>query len=488
MIHLKLLTILSFLMLLNACTQQVSEYQNLSEKPPISVIPFSNATSESVINTRLSIPLSNLRERLEANIPESLYNDPGEIKQKCIRIFGKNLCESYQVGGWAQRTGPIQLIPLNNGFLRIAIPLQYKLKVRGKGKVVKELLRNVDFKTAAFTASADLKPSVDSNWQLQLAANSSIQWQQIPRVSVLGVELDIQKKVEKPILKALDKALKKQQTKIATDNRFRKRVEDFWLALQQPRKLKGNFPLWLKASPAALNLSTIRIDNEAIRVNLALRTTLSTSSNNGSLTNQPIPLPALTNRAIPNSAIRISLPLALTYEALANSLQQRLKSKPLEYKQGDVSISVKAVEIYPNNDRLVLAAKVKLNGLLGLLSSDGEIYISGKPVVDNQTKTLKLSKVEFSRKLDSKFWNATTQLLHSQLLAGLQNALVYDFSQNYNEAYQSINQQLNGQHGKNIKLNGQLDNLKILNVQPDLDEIRLTLEAEGVVDLELTNL
>ena len=165
-----------------------------------------------------------------------------------------------------------------------------------------------------------------------------------------------------------------------------------------------------------------------------------------------------------------------------------MKSKPLEYKQGDVSISVKAVEIYPNNDRLVLAAKVKLNGLLGLLSSDGEIYISGKPVVDNQTKTLKLSKVEFSRKLDSKFWNATTQLLHSQLLAGLQNALVYDFSQNYNEVYQSINQQLNGQHGKNIKLNGQLDNLKILNVQPDLDEIRLTLEAEGVVDLELTNL
>ena len=100
--------------------------------------------------------------------------------------------------------------------------------------------------------------------------------------------------------------------------------------------------------------------------------------------------------------------------------------------------------------------------------SDGEIYISGKPVIDNQTKTLKLSKVEFSRKLDSKFWNATTQLLHSQLLAGLQDALVYDFSQNYNEVDQSINQQLNGQHGKNIKLNGQLDNLKILTFNQTL--------------------
>ena len=332
MIRIRLFTSLTFFLLLSACTQQVSEYQNLSEKPPISVIPFSDTVSESVIQTRLSVPLNSLRDRLEADIPESLYNDPGKIKQKCIRIFGKNLCETYQVGGWAQRTGPIQLVPLNNGFLRIAIPLQYKLKVTGKGKVVKELLRNVDFRTAAFTAIADLKPSVNSNWQLQLSANSSIQWQQSPKVNVLGVELDIKEKVEKPILKALNKALKKQQTKMAADNRFRKKVEEFWATLQQPRKLNGTFPLWLIANPKALSLSAIRIDNDTIKVSLALRTTLSTSSNGESANTQTTPLPALLNRSIPSSKLRISLPLAISYQKLASSLQQRLTNKPLEYK------------------------------------------------------------------------------------------------------------------------------------------------------------
>ena len=219
-----------------------------------------------------------------------------------------------------------------------------------------------------------------------------------------------------------------------------------------------------------------------------MRTTLSTSSNGESANTQTTPLPALLNRSIPSSKLRISLPLAISYQKLASSLQQRLTNKPLEYKQGDVSISIKTVEIYPNNDRLVLAAKVKLDGLLGLLSSDGEIYISGKPIVDNQTKSLKLAEVEFSRRLDSKFWNVTTKLLHTRLLEGLQNALVYDFSKNYNEARQSINQQFNGWHGKKIKLNGQLDDLKILNIQPDLEELRLILEAEGILDLELTKL
>lgn len=481
-------SLLLFALFLSACSKPKSEYQNLSEKPPLSVIPYSNTISESVIQTRLSIPLDRLQERLEADLPQSLYNDPGKIKQKCIRIFGKDLCETYQVGGWAQRTGPIRLIPLNNGFLRLTIPVQYKLKVQGKGKIVKELLRNIDFKTASFTVIADLQPRVNRNWQLQLAAKSSIQWNESPRVNVLGVDIDIQRKIEQPIQKALNKALIKQQQKMAQDNRFRQRIESFWFTLQQPRKLKGPFTLWLKANPLGISVSTIRIDSNAIQVDLSLRTTLTTSGNSNNLTNQPKPLPLLTDRTPASPAIRISLPLAIAYDDLAASLQKRLENKPLEFKQGKTSISVNSIAIYPNNDRLVLAAKVRLSGLADLLTSDGEIYISGKPIIDNQKKVLQLTEVAFSRQLDSVFWNTATNLLHDQLLSGLQSALVYDFSQRYEELHQSINQQLQSQKNEKIKLNGQLYGLQIKQVQPDLEALRLILEAQGEVNLEMTNL
>ena len=481
------IVILLLAVFVSACYKPKSEYQNLSEKPPLSVIPYNNSVTESIIQTRLSIPLDRLKERLESDLPESLYDDPGKIKQKCIRIFGKNLCETYQVGGWAYRTGPIQLVPLRNGYLRIAIPVQYKLKVQGEGKIVKELLRNIDFKTASFTVIADLQPSINQNWQLQLAANSTIQWNESPRVEVFGVDIDIQSKIEKPIQKALNKALHKQQQKMARDNRFRKRVEDFWAALQQPKQLKGPIPLWLKANPSALNLSTIRIDANAIQVDLSLRTTLTTSGNPDNL-NQPKPLPALVHQTTESTAIRISLPLALAYEDLAASLQKRLKDRPLAFKQGKTSIAVKSIEIYPNNDRLVLAAKVRLSGLGDLLTSDGEIYISGKPVIDNHNKILKLADVGFSRQLDSAFWNTATRLIHEQLLSGLQTALVYDFSDSYEALHQSINQQLQAQKNKKLKLNGQLYSLEIKNIQPDLDELRLILEAQGEVSLEITSL
>ena len=256
--HLKITGLIVCLLLLTGCSKPVSEYQNLSEKPPVSITPYNTPIDESIVSTRLSIPLNDLRKRLEADIPVSLYNDPGAVKEKCIRIFGKNLCESYQVGGSVQRTGSVQLTPLNSGVLRITVPLQYKLEAKGNGKIVRELLRNIDFKTAAFTATADLKLNVNSQWQFQLDAKSSLKWNQSPKIRVLGVELDIQSKVEKPILKALDKVLKKQQSKMAANTSLKDRVENFWLSLQQPRKLNGPFQLWVKANPKTLSLSTTK--------------------------------------------------------------------------------------------------------------------------------------------------------------------------------------------------------------------------------------
>ncbi|MGB1310228.1 MAG: DUF4403 family protein [Leucothrix sp.] len=482
-----ILFLLALTLFISACTQPTSEYQNLSEKPPLSIIPHTQAATESVIQTHLRIPLGRLRERLEADIPTSLYNDPGKIKQKCIRIFGKNLCETYQVGGWAERTGPIQLTPLNNGFLRVKIPLQYKLNVQGNGKIVRELLRNIDFKTASFTVIADLKPWINKHWQLQLAASTAIHWNQSPRVEVFGVNLDIQSNVEKPIQKALGKVLQKQQQRIAADNRFRQRIEAFWTTLQTPRKISDNIPVWLQTDPQALSLSTIRIDSDAIHLALSLRTILTTFPRSEGL-NKPIkPLLMLSNRSVGKPTISLNLPLALSYQDLANTLQQRLSQQPLTYQQDKIRVSVKSIDIYPSNGRLVLAAKVRLSGLADLLTSEGEIYISGKPIVDNQTKTLKLVDVTFSRQLDSVFWRATTSLLHKQLLAGLQKSLVYDFSERYSAMQQSINQQLQAQH-KKLKLNGQLRSLTIQDIQLDLDQLRLILDATGTVNVEMTNL
>ena len=480
---LKYLVALSLsILLLSACSEQTSQYQALSEKPPISVIPHTNSAAESIIQSTISLPLNDLRQRLEADIPESLYDEPGEVKQKCIRIFGKRLCESYQVGGWADRTGPIQLIALNNGYLRIAIPLEYKLKVSGNGKFVKELLRNIDFRTASLTVMADLKPAVDTNWQLQVDAYPSIQWQEKPRVKILGVELDIQSKVERPILKALNKALQKQQFKLSQDNRLRSKAESFWTSLHQPREIKGSFPLWLQAKPVGLSLSEIVIDQEAIRLGLAVRTQLKSHNRQAGFDTTISPLPLLYQHPIQSNKLRISLPLSIAYRDLASNLQQRLSNKPLILKQGKTSVDVKSIQIYPNNDRLVLGAKVRLSGLGNLLTSGGEIFVSGKPVVDNQNKVLRLNDVVFSRKLDNLFWSAATRLLQEKLLNSLQESLVYDFSQPYSELYESVNAQLQGEHGTKLWLDGKIDSIEISEIQPDLESIRVILDAEGTMN------
>ena len=480
-ISLWLLLILS--VWLTACSK--TEHQDLSEKPPLSIVPHQTMVNESVIRTRLRIPIDSLQQKLEQDIPEMLYNSPGKVKQKCIRIFGKNHCEEFQVGGWAKRTGPVQLLALNNGYLRVQLPLQYQLSATANGRLIRGLLKEVDFKPASFTAIADLNPSIDSNWHLQVTSRSQIVWRRSPVVKVLGVKIDIQDQIEKPLKKALDKALAKQQLKLASDDRLATRMKDFWFKLQQPRLLTDKFPLWLKATPSALSLSNIQIENNAIQLGLSLKTTLQTASSESALASNITPLPALKNQAFGASVVSINLPLTLDYQELASELQQRLKNKPILLKQGNASVEVKGIEIYPSNDRLVLASKVTLNGFKNWFTSEGAIFISGKPVIDNQTHVIHLADVEFSRKLDSPFWTAATSLMQTQLLESLQKSLVHDFSDDYTKLHSSLNAQLQNHQKGNLTLNGRFDRLDVKDVYLDLDELRIVLEAAGAVDMEL---
>ena len=107
-------------------------------------------------------------------------------------------------------------------------------------------------------------------------------------------------------------------------------------------------------------------------------------------------------------------------------------------------------------------------------------------MVDNAAHIVRLADVEFSRKLDSPFWTIATQLLQTQLLQGLQKSLVHDFSDDYDKMYASVNSKLQGQKKGKLRLHGHLNSLEVKDIYPDLDELRLVLEANGAVDLELT--
>lgn len=472
---------------MSACSdKQAPNKQNLSEKPPLSVIPHSSVVNESVIQTRLRLPLDNLQQKLEQDIPETLHHSPGEVKQKCVRIFGKKHCEEFQLGGWAKRTGPVQLQALNNGYLRVQIPLQYKLNATANGRLIRGLLREVDFKTASFTAVADLRPVMDTHWHLNVLHQTQIIWRQSPQVSVLGVRFNIQEHIEKPLKKALNKALAKQQQTLANDDRILQKMNSFWVRLQQPRALSEKFPLWIQANPSELALSELRMINNAIEVDLSLRAKLQTASNESTLNNETTPLPPLSHTAIGASQVRINLPLALDYSVMADRLQQRLSSRPIHIRERNTSIQVNAIQIYPNNERLVLAAKVTLKGFKNWFSSDGELYISGRPVVDNQSKTVRLADASFSRKLDSPFWSLATQLMQTQLLESLQQSLMHDFSEDYQQLHESLTRQLQGQQSGDMRLQGIFQGLEIKNIYPDLDALRLVLEASGMVDIEVT--
>ena len=474
------LPLLCAAIVLGACSD--SETTTLSEKPPISVIPYQTLLPESVVRTRLVLPLDNLSQRLEADLPQVLFEEPGKIHKKCVRIFGKKLCEDFEVSGWVQCNGPLQLQALSNGYLRIALPLRYQVKVRADGNIVRELLKGVDVKPAAFTVVVDLKPDLNRDWTLQLSSHTQIHWNEKPVIEVLGIDISITGQIDKPLNKALQIAAAKFEQKLASDDRIRERASDFWERIQQPRALKGKLPLWVRAQPQRLSLSNLAIRNNALQLDLSLRTMLQTASEQSGLSTVTTALPELERLAPQASALNINLPLTVSYEHLAELLHKQLQKRPIKLKQGGTTLTVNEVSLYPNNDRLVMAAKVSLGSFGNMMSSDGEIYISGVPVIDAAPQQLKLDNVAFSRKLDSTFWSAATSLLHKQLLEQLQSSLIYDFSEQYADLEDSVNRKLLTGNGDGFSYQGQLERIDIANPQLDLEQLQIMFMLKARVD------
>lgn len=321
------LPLLCAAIMLGACSD--SETTTLSEKPPISVIPYQTLLPESVVRTQLVLPLDNLSQRLEADLPQVLFEEPGKVHKKCVRIFGKKLCEDFEVSGWVQRNGPLQLQALDNGYLRIALPLRYQVKVRADGNIVRELLKGVDVKPAAFTVVVDLKPDLNRDWTLQLSSHTQIHWNEKPVIEVLGVDISITGQIDKPLNKALQIATAKFEQKLASDDRIRERASDFWERIQQPRALKGKLPLWIRAQPQGLSLYNLAIRNNALQLDLSLRTMLQTASEQSGLSTVTTALPELERLAPQASALNINLPLTVSYEHLAELLHKQLQKRPL---------------------------------------------------------------------------------------------------------------------------------------------------------------
>ena len=109
----------------------------------------------------------------------------------------------------------------------------------------------------------------------------------------------------------------------------------------------------------------------------------------------------------------IRLPVVLEYKAMTKEIEKILKveqswapfqDKPTHY------LTVKAVNVYPSWDHVVIGTDFIINSQIKWLNTSGTVYFLCKPVIDNK-KQVKFESCDLTRTTDNTFINVVSVFL-----------------------------------------------------------------------------
>ena len=146
-------------------------------------------------------------------------------------------------------------------------------------------------------------------------------------------------------------------------------------------------------------------------------------------------------------------------------------------------MTVQEVEVYPSKENIV----VGINFIADLpdewLDTRGKVYFQGKPVIDNEQRTMKVENFDFTRTTDNALINVASLLFRERIKSELASALTYRFGDEYDKFMKDANAELNRDFGDGLSSHGTLDYAEVDKILMLERGIYLSVISEGTLRL-----
>lgn len=405
----------------------------------------------SNLSLAIKIDLKNLDEQIDNLIPKK-YNF-SDRKNKCIKTLLGNV--DCKIQGYITKSGDVSISTFKN-YIQLKVP--FYIKVGVAAGFVKE----------TFNTHLDLiikfHPKISPNWVLSLDDMKVNAVLNECYTKLIGVKISVCSLIEKPI----EKALKKIDINKLKAINLHAKIKKIWQQAHSVNKISSNHDIYLTTEPKTLDFSGFDVINDTLIANISLGVKFNIVT--GHKPNKPkyVLLPNLGNNI--KNGFSISLPIRVSYAALKDVLEKELIGKDFNYP-----IEVKNIEVYPSADNLVIGVYFKIDSFL---ASNGVAYFSGKFVIDNKNKTIKIDNLKLTSISD----NNLVDIL-AAMISLITNQPVYDFSNDYKNLIATIN---NNPHTfDNMKLDIELNeqSIQVQELQLLKDGIYIGMVINGSAEL-----
>jgi hypothetical protein len=324
---------------------------------------------------------------------------------------------------------------------------------------------------------------VDPDWKVRTqTVSAGFDWVTKPSIKVAGIEVPITGIISRKISENLEKFSKAIDDNIRGNFVVKPYILQAWNLVREPRLLSEEYRTWLAVTPTDILMTPFNVRNGKISATLGIRGFTQTLTGEKPTIKPVTDVPNLIITPDVPNGFQIGLIGVVPYEEASKLAATQFIGKTFDFKEGKYKIEVTSVDIYGQNDKLVIKA-----GLKG--SINGIIYLKGIPYYDAKTRLLSLKNVDYDLNTRSVLVQTANWLLQGRFAKQIEQQFVFPVGAQIEEAQKAIRQQLTTRKvAKGIDFGGRLDSL-------DPDQVYLTptslvalILAKGHVEIKIDGL
>nr|WP_295921088.1 DUF4403 family protein [uncultured Dyadobacter sp.] len=379
----------------------------------------------SVLNVPVEIPVSEIENQINAKIKGLIYEDNSYEDENNDNLKAK-----------VWKISPIRVVAIDSSFL-LEVPL--KIWVSAGYKISPLGVTMSGYKDTEFSIRIRLisKIGITPQWQLKSETYvDSYDWISDPSIKVAGINIPIKAMVSRLLNKNFDKITQAIDEQVAVNPELKKNAELAWNVARQPVMLAKEYDTWLVIVPTGVVMTPLLAKNNILRAVIGIKgytQTITSAVKPQIVATQKLPDLQLVDKV--QEDFKIGLISVVSYEEAARLATAKFAGEKFSFLNGKYSVEVASVEMYGQNDRLVIKA-----GLKGGIN--GDIYLKGTPYYDPATQQLSLKGLDYDLDTKNSIIRTAGWLLQGQFSRMMEKRMVFPVGEQISEAKKTVQKAL----------------------------------------------
>jgi hypothetical protein len=426
----------------------------------------------SAMNVPVEMPIPELEAQLNNRIKGLIYED---------NSYEDDEQDNLKAKVW--KLDKIRVVAKDSTFL-FEVPL--KIWVSAGYKISPLGITMSGYKDTEFSIRLRLisKIGISPSWQVHSDTYvDSYDWISEPNVKVGNFKIPIKSMVSRLMKRNFEKISDAIDEQITSAIELKKYVEVAWNLARQPVLLSKEYDTWLVIQPSSVSMTPLLVSSNVLRATIGIQAFTQTVTSQS----KPVVPPAgklpdllITDKVPVN--FRLGLISLISYEEASRLATKNFTGKSFSFVKGRYTVQVAGIEMYGQNDKLVI--KANLSG-----SINGYIYLKGVPYYDPVTQMLSLKGLDYDLDTKNTMIRTANWLLQGKFSKMMESSLVFPVGEQISSTKKMVQQLIkNYKVTDGIQLRGELTEVAPDKVYLTPQHLYSVVFAQGNLSLRVEGL